>query len=379
MNWNKTLVLLISGILLLTAVGCAQPSAPTPTPTPSPTQTASPSPSPTPTTPPPPSSVRLGVFIPGRLGDSPDYDKLADTALRTAMRDKRLTVTVFEAGFDQSKWTEQLTSMAASGNYDVIYTSNESMGPMVAAVAKQVPNVKFIVNDSWVMGNDRIYCSFTNKYQQSYLYGYMMALVSTSTLPGVNPEKKIGFIYGQHYTTMDDLIIPGIEAGAKAVDPAFEVKTVMLGNWYDATKAEALTNTLIDEGVDVMGSVCGSGLAGVLNACKTKNIYVVTYDSANFDKAPGVIVGSVESQIGDMVTNDLDELLAGTVKWGASEVFGAERGYVSSPLKAPAWMTVPESTRLQYENEYNKVISGSKALPIPQVVLDKINAAAKGN
>jgi hypothetical protein len=42
-------------------------------------------------------------------------------------------------------------------------------------------------------------------------------------------------------------------------------------------------------------------------------------------------------------------------------------------------MTVPESTRLQYEAEYNKVISGSKALPIPQVVLDKINAAAKGN
>ena len=374
MNWKKTLVLLISGILLLTAVGCAQPS--TPTPTPSPTQTSSPSPSPTPTTPPTPSNVRLGVFIPGRLGDSPDYDKLADTALRTAMRDKRLTVTVFEAGFDQSKWTEQLTSMAASGNYDVIYTSNESMGPMVAAVAKQVPNIKFIVNDSWVMGNNSIYCSFTNKYQQSYLYGYMMALVSTSTLPGVNPEKKIGFIYGQHYTTMDDLIIPGIEAGAKAVDPAFELKTVELGNWFDATKAESLTNALIDEGVDVMGSVCGSGLAGVINACKTKNAYMVTYDAANFDKAPGLIVGSVESQIGDMVTNDLDELLAGTIKWGTSEVFGADKGYVSSPIKAPAWMIVPESTRLQYEAEYNKVISGSKALPVPQAVLDKINAAA---
>jgi basic membrane lipoprotein Med (substrate-binding protein (PBP1-ABC) superfamily) len=376
---RRILVLALVGIFLLTAVGCAQPS--TPSSTPSPSSTTSPTPTPTPTASQPPklTNVRLGVFIPGRLGDSPDYDKLADGAQRLAMRDKRLTVSVFEAGFDQSKWTEQLTSYAASGNYDVIYTSNESMGPMVAQVAKSVPNIKFIVNDSWVAGNDRIYCSFTNRYQQSYLYGYMMALVSTSTLPGANPDKKIGLIYGQHYTTMDDLIIPGIEAGAKAVDPAFELKSVMLGNWFDAAKAESLTNALIDEGVDVMGAVVGSALPGVLNACTSRKVYMVTYDTANFDKAPGVIVGSVESQIGDMVTADLNALLNGTVPWGKPEVFGAEKGYVSSPLNAPAWLQIPENVRQQYATEYNKVVSGQKALPVPQSVLDKINAAAQGS
>lgn len=373
MRFSKGIALFMMLVLLVTVSACAQATPTTTTPPPSPTTS---SPSPTPTTPPPPSNVRLGVFIPGRLGDSPDYDKLADTALRTAMRNKALTVDVFEAGFDQSKWVEMLTSFASSGKFDVIYTSNEALGPMVAAVAKQVPNVKFIVNDSWVVGNNQIYCSFLNKYQQSYLFGYMMALVSTSTLPGANPDKKLGFIYGQHYTTMDELIIPGIEAGAKAVDPAFEVKSVMLGNWYDATKAESLTTSLIDEGVDVMGAVVGSAAPGVINACKNKGVYMCYYDTASFDKGPGVVVGAVESNVQDVVSMDLDRLLAGTLPWGKPEIFGADKGYISAPLKAPAWMTVPENARKKFETEYNTVISGAKKLDIPQAVLDKINAAA---
>jgi basic membrane lipoprotein Med (substrate-binding protein (PBP1-ABC) superfamily) len=357
--------------LILGLGACSQPSTPS--------SSTSPSSTPTQTESPKPTSVRLGVFIPGRLGDSPDYDKLADTAQRMSMRDPRLKVEVFEAGFDQSKWEEQLTSFASSGRFDVIYTSNESMGPMAAKVAAKVPDVKFIVDDSWVIGNPRIYCSLMNKYQQSYLYGYMMALVSTSTMPGVNPDKKIGFIYGQHYTTMDDMIIPGIEAGAKAVDPGFELKTVMLGNWYDATKAESLTNSLIDEGVDVMGAVVGSAVPGVISACKNRGIYMIYYDTAGFDKGPGVIVGAVEANVDDMVSNNLERLLNGTIPWGTSEVFSAEKGYISVPLNAPAYVnSVPDSVRQAFLTEYNKVISGEKNLSIPQSVLDKINQAAQG-
>jgi len=374
MKAKKICTLFLVSALILGLGACAQPSTPS---TSSSSPSATESPSATPTESPKPTSISLGVFITGRLGDSPDYDKLADTARKMALRDPRLKVEVFEAGFDQSKWEEQLTSFASSGRFDVIYLSNESMGPMAVKVAAKVPNVKFIVNDSWVVGNPRIYCSFINKYQQSYLYGYMMALVSTSTMPAVNPDKKIGFIYAQHYMTMDDLIIPGIEKGAKAVDPEFEVKTVMLGNWYDSTKAESLTNSLIDEGVDVMGSVVGSAVPGVISACKNRGIYMVYYDTASFDKAPGVIVGAVESNIDDEVQHNLERLLDGTLPWGTSEVFGAEKGYVSVPTNAPAYVNnVPESARQAFEAELQKVISGTIDLSMPQEVLDKINAAA---
>jgi simple sugar transport system substrate-binding protein len=296
-----------------------------------------------------------------------------------ALRDNRLKVEVFEAGFDQSKWIEQLTSFAASGKFDVIYTSNEALGPMAVQVVKQVPDIKFIVNDSYIIGNDRIFTTFFNKYQESYLYGYMMALISTSTMPGANPDKKIGLVYGQHYTMMDDLIIPGIEAGAKAVDPEFELRTAMLGNWYDAKKAESLANTLIDEGVDCLGAIAGSGNAGVISAASSRGIYVVWYDTEGFDKAPGTVVGSVLCFNNDATMANLEALLDGTIQWGTAKIVGAEDGYISVPLNAPGWVNnVPEETRQAFQEEYNKVISGERQLEIPPSVLEKLNKAAQG-
>ncbi len=316
--------------------------------------------------------VRLGIVIPGALGDSPPYDSLADGARRFALRDKRIQlVNVFEMGFDQSKWVEKFVAFAASGKYDVVYTSNEALGAMAVAAAKQVPNVKFIVNDCYVAGNDRIFTSFFNKFEQGYLYGYTMALVSSSSMPGMNADKKIGLVYGQHYSTLDDLIIPGIEAGAKAVDPNFELKSVMLGNWYDAKKAESLANSLIDAGVDVIGSIAGSGNAGVIRAAVNRGIKVVYFDVAAFDKAPGTIVASVGAENGDLVMKNLQLLVEGKIPWGKPEVLGAADGYISMPLRAPGYVsTVPEDLRKLIQAEFDALSSGAKKLPVPQAVLD---------
>jgi basic membrane lipoprotein Med (substrate-binding protein (PBP1-ABC) superfamily) len=208
----------------------------------------------------------------------------------------------------------------------------------------------------------------------------MMALVSTSTLPGANADKKIGLIYGQHYTMMDDLIIPGIEAGAKAVDPAFELKTAMLGNWYDAKKAESLANSLIDEGVDCLGAIAGSGNAGVVSAAKTRGVYMVWFDVAGFDKAPGTVIGTVGSSNEDLVTLELRNLLDGTVQWGKPLIVGAEQGYISVPLNAPGYINyVPADAQKKFADVYQKVVSGALPLTVPQAILDKLDKAAKGS
>jgi simple sugar transport system substrate-binding protein len=295
-----------------------------------------------------------------------------------ALRDQRIKlVNVFEAGFDQSKWTEQLIAFAASGRYDVVYTSNEALGAMAVAATRQVPDVKFIIDDCYVKGSDRIFTSFLNKYQQSYLYGYMMALISVSSMKGVNPDRKIALVYGQHYVTLDELIIPGMEAGARAVDPAFEVKTVMLGNWYDAKKAESLANSLIDAGVDCIGSIAGSANAGVISAARSRGIYMCSYDVPGFDKAPGTIVGSVDAENADVVARNLTNLVAGKVTWGTPELLGAEQGFITAPLRAPGWVNwVSENVRKAFQAEYDKVVSGERSVGTPQAVLDKINAAS---
>ncbi|MBE0635931.1 BMP family ABC transporter substrate-binding protein, partial [Candidatus Bipolaricaulota bacterium] len=284
----------------------------------------------------------------------------------------------FEAGFDQALWPEMLYTFAASGNYDVIYTSNEALGPLCVEVIKQVPDVKFIVNDSYVVGNDRLFTTFFNKWQQSYLFGYLMGLISVSDMENVTIDRKIGLVYGQHYVMMDDLIIPGIEAGAQAVDPAFSLVTAMLGNWYDAAKAEQLANSMADQGVDVFGAIAGSGNAGVLSSAVNKGLYVLWYDSDGFDKAPGTVVCSFITDSEAATTRNLENLVAGTLAWGEPEVLGAEEGYIYVPIRDARYVSsLPEDIRIQFEERYHEIVSGELEIVVPQEVLDKINAAAQ--
>ena len=323
--------------------------------------------------------IRLGVFVPGRLGDSPPYDSMTDAAERFALRNDSVElVRIFEAGFDQSQWPEMLLTFATSGNYDVIYTSNESMGPLCAEVIEQVPDVKFIVNDAYVLGNDRMFTTFFNNTQQAYLFGYMMGLISISEMDNVTPDKKVGLVFGQHYVMMDDMIIPGMEAGAQAVDPEFELVTAMLGNWYDAAKAEQLTNSMVAQGVDVFGSIAGSGNAGVLSSAVNNGLYVLWYDSDGYDKAPGTVVASFIKDNGAATVRNLEKLVDGTLAWGEAEVLGAEQGYIYVALRDASYVnSLPEDVRAQFEEVYHQVVSGELEISVPQDVLDKINAAAQ--
>lgn len=323
--------------------------------------------------------IKIGVFVPGRLGDSPPYDSMTDAVEKFALRNDTVElVRIFEAGFDQSQWPEMLLTFAASGNYDVIYTSNESMGPLCAEVIAQVPDVKFIVNDAYVLGNDRMFTTFFNNTQQAYLFGYMMALISISEMDNITIDKKVGLVYGQHYVMMDDMIIPGMEAGAQAVDPDFELVTAMLGNWYDAAKAEQLANSMADQGVDVFGTIAGSGNAGVLSSAVNNGLYVLWYDSDGYDKAPGTVVGSFIKDNGAATTKNLENLVDGTLAWGEAEVLGAEQGYIYVSLRDASYInSLPEDVRNQFEVVYNQIVSGELEIIVPQEVLDKINDAAQ--
>jgi simple sugar transport system substrate-binding protein len=271
-----------------------------------------------------------------------------------------------------------MITFAASGNFDVIYTSNESLPAICVEAMEVVPDVKFIVNDAWVVGNDRMFTTFFNKWQQAYLTGYMMALISVSDMEGANPDKKIGMVYGQHYTMMDDILIPGMTAGAKAVDPDFEFIPALLGNWYDAGKAEQLTQSMIDQGADVFTAICGSGNPGVVSAARKAGKYVVWFDNAGFDKGPGVVIGSIGADTEGVTLLNLERVADGTLPWGEPELLGAERGYINVPLRAGPYVRgVSEDVRMKFEETYNKIISGEMEIPVDRAVLDKLNAAAQ--
>ncbi|MCL2129831.1 MAG: BMP family ABC transporter substrate-binding protein, partial [Treponema sp.] len=95
----------------------------------------------------------IAVFIPGVMAGSAIYEMLAEGTIKAAEdfaasnHNRFPKVTVIEGGFNQAEWESQVTTLAASGNYDLIVSSNPSLPVIVSAVSEKFPEQKFLLLD----------------------------------------------------------------------------------------------------------------------------------------------------------------------------------------------------------------------------------------
>ena len=89
----------------------------------------------------------VAVFIPGTLQGSPTYE-LLDAGVRKAVAEvPGTTVKTIEGGFNQAQWGEQIATLAASGEFRYIVTSNPAMPEIAAKAAQAYPNQRFIIHN----------------------------------------------------------------------------------------------------------------------------------------------------------------------------------------------------------------------------------------
>jgi len=312
--------------------------------------------------------LKIGVFIPGQREGSPIYDSLAAGAERFASENPGSSVRVFEAGFNQAEWQEKLTSFVGSNRFDVILTSNPSLPDLIEAIAPFFSSQKFICLDGYKAGVSALHTVLYNQTEQGYIAGYLAGLISSSTLPGANPQKKAGMIIGQHYPVMDTLIAPGFEQGLKAVDSSFSLDIRVLGNWYDATKASDLAKSMIASGVDVILPICGSASQGVVKAAKDLNRYLVFFDSDEYARAPGTILGCVALKQKELAYAKLAEFAQKETPWGRADVVGVKEGFIELLDKHPGYaQNLPQSIRGRMSDLIAGIASGTLSFPAPRL------------
>ncbi len=270
----------------------------------------------------------IGIFVPGVVAGSPLYEDLVSGVEKVAAENPDVTYKVLEAGFDQSTWEEQMISLAATEEYDLIVTSNGAMPFVSMPAADAFPDQKFLIVDSIIAGHSQMYTVLYNQVEQAAVMGYLAGLVTVSGMEGATPELKIGFIAGQEYEALNNMIKPGYELGAKLSNPAIEVDFRVLGNWWDANKAAELANSMIDAGVDVIMTVCGGANQGVITACQERGKYVLYLDKDNYDLAPGTIIGCSALSQEQAVYENVKAAIAGELVWGEYKILGISDGYV---------------------------------------------------
>ncbi|MGM0431869.1 MAG: BMP family ABC transporter substrate-binding protein [Spirochaetota bacterium] len=293
----------------------------------------------------------VAVFVPGIIAGSATYEKLVSGAQEAADEYEHVTAQIIEGGSNQGEWEEKISSLASSGDHDVIVTSNPAMPEICAAVAEKFPDQHFIVLDGHLEGNDQIYTLRYDQYQQAYLAGHMAGLVTTSDMPGANDEFIIGLVAGQEYPDMNEQILPGYREGARLVHDEVTVDFRVVGNWYDAAKGAELARAMISDGADVILTIAGGANQGVLTAAEEQGVYVHWYDSNGYGEGPGTVIGSTAILQDTASYETIVKAVEGELQYGSAEVVGVQEGYITFIEADEHYeQTVPESIRnLQQE------------------------------
>lgn len=311
-------------------------------------------------------SLEVGVFVPGVASGSPIYEMLVEGVRRAVEATPGASMTVVEAGFNQAEWLDKLSTLAGSGKFGLIVTSNPALPELCAVVAERYPRARFFVADAWLEGNEAIHTVLYNQLEQGYLAGFLAGLVTTGGAPGSNPEKKVGLVVAQTYPTLDKLIEPGFRAGLAAVDPAIELETRVVGNWFDAAKAGELAKGLFDSGVDVILPIAGGANQGVLSVAAESGGRVVLLESGTgvtYD--PAVVVGSAWIAQDRLVEEKVKALLGGTKGlYGTAEVRGFAEGYIGFADDAPWFRALPGATRERFAAAEKALAEGEPAFPV---------------
>ncbi len=297
----------------------------------------------------------VAVFIPGVLAGSPIYEDL-DAGVREATKGLDIGVKTIEGGFEAGEWLEKIKSIAATGLYDLIVSSNPSIPQIMDEVSKDFPDQRFLCLDGKWEGNPNIYTAEFTQFDQAYMAGYMAGLVTLSSMKGANPDKKIGMIIAHHYPVLDNIIIPGVVQGVRDVDKDISILFKVVGNWWDATKASELTTVLAKDGVDVFLPIAGGATQGVISKAQDLGKYVIHFDSNGYNKAPGTVIGSTILRQKELTKKLVTDYLNNKLDFGNAESFSAKDGYIDFIQDDPLYQKyVPANIRDEIEKIVRKI------------------------
>jgi basic membrane lipoprotein Med (substrate-binding protein (PBP1-ABC) superfamily) len=166
---------------------------------------------------------------------------------------------------------------------------------------------------------------------------------------------------------MDKVILPGFEAGLKAVDPAITVDLRVLGNFYDAAKAAELAKGMNEAGSDVVLPICGGANEGVYKNAAASGSYVVVFDGNDFARAPRNILGCTVLHQEELAYARVKDAIAGKLAYGGADIVGMKDGYVEFLEKDEAYLAnLPKDARARMGELVAKIRTGKLVLSVPK-------------
>lgn len=224
------------------------------------------------------------------LGDQ-SYNDLANTGFQ-----KALTETGIEGRTVESKevvaQADEILRRASDGGFGLIVDLEYAHGEPIAAVAKDYPDIDYVILNQVVPG-DNIASVVFKEQEGSYLAGVLAAQMTTlKGVEGINEQPILGVIGGTKSAGIDKFIVGFIE-GAKSVNPDIDVKVGYSNNFADPAIGLQMANAMFDEGADIVYHVAGGTGIGVIEAAKERGAFAIGVDTDQDGLAPGHVLTSM--------------------------------------------------------------------------------------
>jgi basic membrane protein A and related proteins len=186
---------------------------------------------------------------------------------------------------------EQAMAQLAKRGASVIFAIGFTQASAVEKVAKQFPDVKFVLVDA-VVDLPNVESITYREQESSFLCGMAAALASKTG--------KVGFVGGMDIPLIRKFAV-GYTEGAKYVNPQAEVFENMTGTtpaaWGDPTKGAELAKSQMGRGADVIFHAAGATGIGVMQAAADAGLLSIGCDSNQDYLHPGSVLTSALKRV----------------------------------------------------------------------------------
>ena len=357
---KKYLSVLLAALMILTLmVGCGGGNGGSSTP-----PADSNSPAPGGDAPDGPKVWKVANVVNGNLGDKSFFDS-CEAGLKKLQDDGLITYKTFELGAtdaDQPKWVSTIDELSADGEYDIIVCGTYQMDAYLDECAAKYPDQKYFIYDAEVAQPNVASITFKQN-DLGYLVGTAAALMTSSDMDKINPEKVIGFVGGEDGPVINDFLT-GFIQGAQAADPEVKIDTQYVGNFFDTGKGKEIANVMANNKCDVIWGVAGGAGNGAAEAAAEHDIWFIGVDSdqeatfsASQPQMAAVTIFSGLKNCGDGVIYMLNKLNDGTIEWGKTTQLGIAEGGVGL-TSGGNFQKLPDNIKKALDDVAPKVTSG---------------------
>jgi len=253
----------------------------------------------------------------------------------------------------------------AERGYSLVVGVGFAQAPIMRAVARDYPNVRFAIIDGVILEEDgktpmkNVASLVFKEHEGSFLVGVLAARASRTG--------TIGFVGGMDIPLIRRFA-KGYEEGAKYVNPGIRTVEnyvgVSDGAWNNPGKGKELAMAQIGKGADVIFAAAGNSGLGVFDAVEqagTENgrarRLAIGVDSNQNGVKPGFVLTSMMKRVDVAVYNIVKDVVDGKFA-GGFHVFGLESDGVGYVIDQHNRDLVPPDAIRDAEEAKRKIIAG---------------------